>query len=364
MTAETEASSPALDIARDAPVMVTGATGYVAGRLIERLLELGLTVHATVRDPANEEKRAALDALAARSAGEIRYFKADLENPEDFDAPMAGCRVVFHTASPFRLDIKDAKRDLVDPAVNGARNALGAANRTQSVERVVLTSSCAAIYGDNADLADAPGGVLTEDVWNTSSTLGHQPYSFSKTEAEREAWRIADAQDRWRLVAVNPSFVIGPAIDPGAGSESLSLISRIGNGALKTGVPHLEIGAVDVRDVAEAHIRAGFLPGAEGRHIVSARTTRLMEIAEILRARFGGDYPLPKAELPKWMVWLVGPMADPTLTRRMVSRNVGWPFRADNTKSRASLGMEYRAIEPGLEEMFAQLIEAGRIKQR
>jgi len=88
---------------------------------------------------------------------------------------------------------------------------LDAVNRTESVERVVLTSSCAAIYGDVADCAAAPGGVLTEEVWNTSSSLEHVPYSYSKTVAERAAWEMAGAQDRWRLVVINPAGIYGPS---------------------------------------------------------------------------------------------------------------------------------------------------------
>ena len=169
------------------PALVTGDTGYVAGWLIKALLEAGVTVHACVRNPDNTAKQQHLINVAAAAPGEIKFFKADLLDEGSFDAAMAGCGVVFHTDSPFTAAVKDPQRDLVDPAVKGTRNVLSAVNRTETVSRVVVTSSCKAIYGDNADVAKAPGGRLDESVWNTSSTLAHNAYSFSKTEAEKAA---------------------------------------------------------------------------------------------------------------------------------------------------------------------------------
>ena len=95
--------------------------------------------------------------------------------------------------------------------------------KERSVGRVVLTSSCAAIYGDNVDLKDIPDGLFTEEIWNTSSSLDHQPYAYSKTLAEKEAWKLNEKQTRWNLVTVNPSLVIGPGITPYATSESFKI---------------------------------------------------------------------------------------------------------------------------------------------
>ncbi|MEO1008011.1 MAG: NAD-dependent epimerase/dehydratase family protein [Planctomycetota bacterium] len=343
----------------DRPALVTGATGYVAGWIVRRLLERGATVHAAVRDPANADKRAHLDAMARELPGSIRYFAADLLEPGSYADAMAGCGVVFHAASPFFLGVDDPKRDLVDPAVEGTRSVLAQADATPTVDRIVLTSSCAAIYGDNIDLRDAAGGVFTEDDWNTTSSLDHQPYSYSKTLAEREAWRIAGEQDRWRLVAINPSFVLGPATNPHAGAESIAFLTHMGDGTLRIGVPDMGMGVVDVRDVADAHLAAATRPDARGRHIVSGHDSGLRQIADILRAHFGSDHPIPSRSLPRWLVWLVGPVADGRLTRRAIARNVGYPWRGENAKSRRELGIEYRPLEDTLTEMFEQLVDAG-----
>ena len=339
------------------PVLVTGATGYVAGWVVKRLLEAGATVHAPVRDPDNTAKIAHLVDIAEQCPGTIRFFRADLLEPGSYGEAMAGCGVVFHTASPFTVNVDDPQKELIDPAVNGTRNILDEANRQDSVTRVVLTSSCAAIYTDARDTVDAPGQKITEDVWNTTATMAYQPYSLSKTLAEKAAWEMAGAQDRWKLVVVNPSLVVGPSLQDKPTSESFTLLRMLGDGSMKMGAPRMSFGAVDVRDLAQAHLAAAYLPDAEGRHIVSGSETDFLEMGLLLRPRFGEDYPLPKRALPKWLVWLVGPSQG--IDRKYVSRNVNVPWRADNSKSRTALGMSYRPLQDSLEEMFAKMIGDG-----
>ena len=341
------------------PVMITGATGYVAGRIIERLLEEGFTVHATVRDPSKTEKLAGLNALAERLPGNIRYFEADLLKADSYADAMEGCGVVFHTASPFTIAVNDPQKDLIEPAQLGTRYVLEEANRQESVERVVVTSSCAAVYGDNADLAKAKGSKFTEEDWNTSSSLDHQAYSYSKTLAEREAWKIAEAQDRWKLVVINPSLVLGPGIVTHGSSESYSIIKQFGDGKMKAGVPDYGMGIVDVRDLADAHVAAGFRPEANGRNIVSAHDSSFAEIGKILREEIGGDYPFPKKTMPKWLVWLVAPMVEKSMTRKIISRNVGVPFRADASKAQRELGVTFRPLKETITDMFQQMVDAG-----
>ena len=341
------------------PVLVTGATGYVAGWVVKRLLDDGYTVHAAVRDPSNKEKLKYLDQVAAAAPGQIRYFKTDLLLDGSYKDGMQDCSVVFHTASPFRLGVSDPQKQLVDPALMGTRNILEQANKTDSVKRVVVTSSCAAIFGDGEDMQLIPGDKFTEENWNTTSSLQHQPYSYSKTLAEKEAWKIAESQDRWDLVTINPSFVLGPAINPFATSESLKIIKQFGDGNGKIGVPNMPISAVDVRDVADAHLAAAFLPTAKGRHITSGSNSNLIEIANILREHFGDGYPFPRRVLPKAMVWLLGPLFNKGLTREIVSKNVGVPHAVDNSKSIAELGISYRPLKKSVTDMFQQFLDNG-----
>ena len=351
-------------IDRNAPVMVSGATGYVAGVLVKRLLEEGLTVHAPVRDPDNLEKLKYLKAIADSATGTLRFFKADLLEAGSYIEAMQGCDLVYHTASPFFTKVRDPQKELVTPALEGTRNVLETANQTPSVKRLVLTSSCAAIYGECADLANTPNGVFTEDIWNTTSTLDHNPYAYSKTVAERAAWEIANAQSRWDMVVINPSLVIGPGINPNATSESYNILRRFGDGTMKAGCPRYGIGAVDVREVAEAHFQAGFRPEANGRHILSGHNTNLFEMAQTLQPRFGDRFPLPRRPMPKWLVWLVGPLVDKALTRSSIARNVDVPWIADNTKSQQALCIEYRPLADSMNEFFQQLVDSGQLKPR
>jgi len=281
-------------IDKSKPVMITGATGYVAGWIVKKLLEERITVHAAVRNPENKEKLKCLDEIAKKSPGKIKYFKADLLEMGSYDKATEGCELVFHTASPFKMQVKNAQTDLIDPALKGTRNVLESANGIDSVKRVVLTSSVAAIIGDAKDFLNLPNSTATEENWNTTSSLKHQAYSYSKTLAEKEAWKIADAQDRWDLVVINPSFVLGPGISPVNTSASFDIVKQIGDGTMKSGLPAFNFGMVDVRDIAKAHMKAAFTPEAKGRHIVSASEHYLLELAQILKNKYGDAYPFPK----------------------------------------------------------------------
>ncbi|MCV0429085.1 MAG: NAD-dependent epimerase/dehydratase family protein [Roseibium sp.] len=343
-------------------MLVTGATGYVAGWLVKELLEAGLTVHAAVRNPNDASKLGHLNEISRRAPGTIRYFKADLLNPGSYAQAMEGCSIVFHTASPFTVNVKDPQRQLIDPAVKGTRNVLETAKDSDCVERVVVTSSCAAIYTDAIDCHAAPGGVLTEEVWNETASLSYQPYSYSKTLAEKEAWKIASGQSRFKLVTVNPSLVVGPALSKKPTSESFNIVRQMGDGTMKQGAPKLGIGAVDVRDLAKAHVAAAFSPDAEGRYIVSAYNTNLLEIGKTLIEKYGDAYPIPRNSLPKWIVWMVGPIVS-GISRKFVENNVNVKWKADNSKGKRVLGITYRPLQESMEDMFEQMIQTGMFRK-
>ncbi len=344
-----------LTIGTTQPVLVTGATGYVAGWIVRGLLEAGVTVHAPVRDPESTAKVGHLQDMSRELPGTLRLFQADLLQSGSYGPAMQGCGLVFHTASPFSLRVKDPQRDLVDPALAGTRNVLETVNAMGGVRRVVLTSSVVAIYDDNVDVARAPQGRLDESVWNTGSSLDHNPYAYSKTLAERAAWEMAQAQSCWDLVVVNPSLVLGPALNPRPSSESFALIKRLTSGAMRSGAPRWPMGVVDVRDLAQAHLAAGFTPGAEGRHIISGHESDLFEMAQILRDQFGDRFALPTRVAPKWLVWLAAPFAGGGLTRQMVARNVGHPWRSDTSKAVQAWGQSYRPLDDSLTDMVTQM---------
>lgn len=346
-----------------APVLVTGAGGYIASWLVKFLLEGGYTVHGTVRDPAKKKGLEHLHTLKVEHGERLKLFKADLLDRGSFDAAMQGCELVMHTASPFVISgFKDAHEALVRPALEGTRNVLESVNRTASVKRVVLTSSVVAIFGDNIDARKAPNRTFNEEHWNTSSSVDHQPYPYSKVVAEREAWAMQKQQSRWDLVTVNPGLVLGPSLTTASASTSLIFIRQLANGMMFPGAPRLWMGVVDVRDVAFAHIKAGFTPTAKGRHILNAANSTPLQMGRILRRHFGSKYLFPLFEAPKLLIWLIAPMA--RLTREFVKLNVGYRIGFDNTKSREALGLEYRTLEQTLREHFQQVIDDGVLRKR
>jgi len=337
------------------PVLVTGASGYMASWIIKMLLEEGINTNATVRDPSNVQKVEHLTRLAKASTGKLKLFKADLLDFGSFDESMQGCELVMHTASPFFITkIKNPEEELLQPAKEGTRNVLEAVKRTPTVKRVVLTSSVVAIYGDNVDIKLTPGRIFTEKEWNVTSSAKHDPYSYSKTIAEKEAWAIAKEQDQWELVTINPGWILGPSLSKRKDSMSISTMIQFGDGTYRTGVPELWNGIVDVRDVASAHIKAGFTPKASGRHIIVSGEARLLDVANILRKHFGDAYPFPRRQAPKFLFWLIAPRLG--YTRKYVSRNVGHQIKFDNSYSKADLGMSYIPIEQTVKDHFQQIL--------
>lgn len=346
-------------INKNSPIMITGATGYVAGWIVKKLLDEGHTVHAPIRDSDNSEKTKFLNELAKNSSGNIKYFEADLLIDGSYEESMKECELVIHTASPFINKVKNPQKDLVDPAVRGTSNVLNSASKVDTIKRIVLTSSVAAIYGDAQDILDYPNQMLTEESWNTSSSLHHQSYSFSKVSAEKKAWEIANAQSKWDLVVVNPSLVLGPGINPKSTSESLRIIKQMGDGTMRFGAPDYRIGAVDVRDLAIIHYNAGFIPEANGRNIASAENTGFIELARMLEPKFQKKYPLPKNALPKWLVVLMAPVTG--FKRKVMRNNVGFEWKADNSKAIRELQASYRPMKETINEYFQQLIDTNVI---
>jgi dihydroflavonol-4-reductase len=346
-------------IDRSVPILVTGGSGYVASWIVRCLLEDGYTVRATVRNPAKPAGLEHLQVLASAHPGKLSLHAADLLEEGSFTAAMQGCQLVLHTASPFLLGkVKDPQAQLVRPALEGTRNVLASVEATPSVKRVVLTSSVAAIFGDNADLAGRE--CFTETDWNTTSSVEHQPYAYSKTVAEREAWAIQAAQDRWDLVTIHPGLVLGPSLTTVSNSGSMTTMRHFTDYSMAMGAPALQMAAVDVRDVGRAHVLAGVTPEAQGRYIAVAETVSLLTISKILAGAFGRRASFPRRELPKVMIKLGAPFAG--LTGKYVDLNVGWPLAFDNSRTVRDLGIAFRPVGESVVEHFQQMIDDGLAK--
>lgn len=337
-------------------VLVTGGSGYLASWIVSDLLEQGQDVRITVRNKENRQKYEHLLKREKETSGTLSVYEADLLKEGSFDEAAKGCDLVFHTASPFTIaGIKDPQKELIQPAVQGTRNVLNAVNQSGTVRRVIQTSSVAAVYGDNCELKDKDA--FTEADWNETSTSRHQPYSCSKTLAEKEAVKMCRDQQHWDLVRINPSFVLGPSLTRRRDSTSIAAILSFLDGSYKMGVPDYMTGYVDVRDVAKAEITAGFTERASGRYIVSAGETSLIGIAETLESVFPGKFALPERTVPKLLFWLVGPHYG--FTRKVVQRNAGYPLRFSNRRSIDELDMSYRYLSETLHDQVEQLEHDG-----
>jgi len=205
-------------------------------------------------------------------------------------------------------------------------------------------------HGDHVCASEDAG--LT--CWNTTSSLFHEPYSYSKTLAEKEAWRLAERQDRWSLVTINPSMILGPSLNSAPTSDSFSTIRMLIDGTTRLGAPRVGISVVDVREVAQAHIAAAFLSEAHGRYITSAEDTDVFALTSTLLPRFGGSLPLPRRAAPRPVVIALAPALGQT--RAYIRRNVGHAVRVDASRSRLELGTRYRPAQTSMEEMVEQML--------
>ncbi|MCD4674867.1 MAG: aldehyde reductase [Desulfobacula sp.] len=345
-------------IDKTAPILVTGGTGYLASWIIKQLLDEGLNVRTTVRNKSNKEKNKHLMKLGNKGKGALEFYEADLLIDGSFDQAMSDCELVFHTASPFQvLGIKDPQKELIDPALKGTKNILGSVNKSQSVKRVVLTSSCVSVYGDAIETAGNP---LNENTWNTTSSFKNNPYPFSKKIAEEKAWEIARSQNRWDLITINPGFILGPSLSNRIDSFSLNFMISLINGKNKSGVPALAFPIVDVRDVAKAHILGAFTPNASGRHIVTTgKSLFYLEIAQIIKNEYGEKYPVPVKSVPNFILYIVGPFMK--MKWNFLRNNLGIRPELDNSYSKKDLGMDYRTIEETVMDHIQQIVQDGLI---
>lgn len=335
-------------------VTVTGGTGYIASWIVKDLLDDGHTVRITVRDKSNKSKYQHLLDIENSTEGSLEIYEADLLTQGSFDRAVVGADYVMHTASPFVLDdAGDTQKMLVDPAVNGTKNVLDAVNRSGSVKRVVLTSSVAAIYSDNRDMIDKELTSLDETIWNETSTLTHNAYSYSKTLAEKTAWDIVKNQESWDLVTIHPGFVLGPSIAKRTDSTSINTLLRILKGEIRSGAPDLEFAFSDVRDISKGHILAAFTNSAKGRYIIANESGNLLDIGKIIDKAYKGVYKVPKNKVPKWLVWILAPTIG--FTRKYVKNNIGFPLKINNSRSVSDLNIEYRSLRTTILDHVNQL---------
>ena len=331
-------------------VLVTGGSGFIGAHSILQLLDAGHQVRTTVRNLQREgDVRAMLKTGGAEPEDRLKFFAADLEKDAGWAEAVAGCEYVLHIASPFPPSVPKNEDELIVPAREGALRVLRAA-RDAGVRRVVLTSSFAAMgYGQNEQ--DAP---FDETNWTDPKGDDVLPYVKSKTLAERAAWDfMAKEGGSLELSVVNPVGVFGPDY-----STSILLVQRLMKGAMP-GCPKLYFGAVDVRDVADLHLRAMTDPAAKGERFlaVAGDFLKMVEIAQVLKSRMGAAAnKVPTRELPNFLVKLAA-MRDPAV--KQIIPELGKRKNATNAKARRVLGWNPRSCEDSIAATAESLVGLG-----
>jgi dihydroflavonol-4-reductase len=332
-------------------VFVSGGSGYIAGFLIRQLVAEGWTVHTSIRSLAKEaEVRAHLGVDDSK----LKFFAADLMSDAGWAEAMAGCSHVAHVASPLPANAPKHEDELIVPARDGALRALKAA-KAAGVKRFVLTSSMAAVaYGHQGKSR------FTEADWTDPTSTDAYAYTRSKTIAERAArdWMAANGGEM-EFCTVNPVLVLGP-LQSGDFSTSLEAIKKMLEGSLP-GLPNFGFGIVDVRDVADMHVRCLNAPNMAGERFLCAGPFLWMsDIAAILKAGLGEQArKVPSRRLPDWLVKVTA-WFDPVI--RQVVGELGRTRDADTSHAKAVLGWEARPVEGTILDTARDMIRLGIVK--
>lgn len=336
-------------------VLVTGGTGFIGGELIKQLLAKGWTVHTTVRNVAKSEA-GMRQRFGNPPAEQLKVFQAELLSDDGWAEAVAGCTHVAHVASPVSDTVPDHEDELIVPAREGTLRALRFA-KAAGVKRFVQTSSIAAIaYGRSEQEYTS-----TEAEWTDLDSPDTTAYAKSKTIAEREARAFIAAEGAgMEFVSVNPVLVLGP-VDSGDFSPSVTPITMLLTGKVPM-APDLGFGVVDLRDVADLHVRCLETPGIAGeRFIASGKFMKMIEIANVLRAGLTPQQArkVPKRVMPGWLVSLFMIINPPF---RSVKPELGRIRHSDASLALEVLGWKTRPEEESILDCARSLFEHGVVK--
>jgi dihydroflavonol-4-reductase len=340
-------------------VLLTGASGFIGKHVTLKLLTDGCEVKASVRNAAKaDEVRAAVASHLPYGFDletKLSFVELDLESDKGWDEAILGVEVLLHTASPFPIASPKDENDLIRPAVDGTLRALRAAHKA-GVNRVILTSSVAAIYG-----ADLPAGktAFDETIWtDVAHPVGRLAYTKSKTLAEKAAWDYIETEaPELGLTTINPVLVTGVPLDKHFGS-SVSVIQRILNGKDPM-LPDISFSIVDVKDVAEMHVRAIKLDAAKGqRFVASTATLSFVQIAKSLKASFA-NRKFSTVQAPNLLVRFLA-LFDADIKAVLPALGSHTPVSA--AKAQSVLGMKFIGADESLRETAAYLIDNGFVK--
>jgi dihydroflavonol-4-reductase len=333
-------------------VLLTGVSGFIAKHIALKLLNAGYNVRGTLRrlDRADEVRAAVAPHLTA-GEGELTFVQADLESDAGWVDAMAGVSALVHTASPFPIAQPKDPAVVIRPAVEGTERVLKAA-AAAGVERVILTSSTVAVLNEGK-----PDTLQDEADWCDIHLPTTTPYAKSKTLAERAAWEVAKVRGL-KLTVINPGLVLGPPLDEHYGS-SLGLVERFMRGKDPM-LPGLGFPTVDVRDVAEMHLRALQRPETAGkRYLATSGSMAMVDMGRTLKAA----YPtrrIPTREAPAVLLRFLA-LFDPQV--KAILPKIGHLERVSNARAVKELGMEFIAPKTALLSAADWLAKHGKVWQ-
>jgi len=333
-------------------VLVTGGSGFVGSHIIIQLHAAGHEVRTTVRSPGREKDVCAMVRQGGVEPGDrLSFFIADLNQDAGWAEAVQGCDYVIHPASPIPLVAPKDENELIHPARDGVIRVLRA-SRDAGVKRVVFTSTCGAIYYGH-ELREAPFDETSWTIINDDLT----GYVKSKAIAERAAWDFMGHEGgSLELSVVNPVGIFGPVLGPDY-SSSIELVKRLMNGM--RGAPRLYFGVVDVRDVADLHLRAMTNPAANGQRFIAStgNCMSMLEISKALRSRLGdAAKKAPTRQLPDWIVRLAAKFDSPM---RNVLPLLGKARNATGAKAQRVLGWSPRTGEEAVAATGQSLVKLG-----
>ncbi|KAI8114623.1 hypothetical protein M9434_002743 [Picochlorum sp. BPE23] len=336
---------------------VTGASGYIGGAIVERLLRAGHTVHGTVRSNPKDTRYDTMRAMDG-AKDRLQLFQADLREKGSFDEAVRGCDVVIHVASPVTVRVArgQVEEEVIRPAVEGVEHVVGAIERSGTVDTLVYTGSLSAVHGDNWERG--ADHVYTEEDWDEVASLSKFPYAYSKVLAEKRVWDLYNESQKdggsrkpWRLVVLLPGFVVGPPVTQ-VKSELVEFATLLMKGKLWPCIPNYHFPYVDLDDVAAAHILVAMNSNCHGRYILAhgQHSLGMRDVIQSLRQEFP-KHRLPRLGAPKWMLWIASTMTD-KVPWDLVASCLNKPMSFQGGRISQDTGLEYHDPMRGMADLM------------
>ena len=332
---------------------VTGASGFIGSHVVANLLARGRKVRATVRDAGDPIRVDHLKGLEIAEGGRLEIVEMDLFDESSVHAAIAGCTDLIHTAAAVRISAKDPQRQIVDPSVVGTQNVISAIDAAGTVERFVHTSSTAAIR----PMKWKDGQTLTTETWADDATLEDNPYGLAKVLAERivREWHSDGGDGKPRMVTIHPSVVFGPSMSKIHLRGSLSFLDALVKRKVPLLIP-IQINIVDVRDVAEAHVRGLTMGENAGRYLTVSGDMQFSEISRVLREGYP-SLKTPRFTVPYLVALLAGPVFDKRITRSWARQHLRRKLYWDATPAERELGMTWKGARESILDSVPGMLE-------